>query len=58
VIEFVWIVAPLAFPPVQLIFITAFVPPIYLLLLVPFPILLFVSHEAYKRHLRKKKRQS
>jgi sodium/potassium-transporting ATPase subunit alpha len=29
-----------------------------LLLLVPFPILLFVSHEAYKRHLRKKKRQS
>jgi sodium/potassium-transporting ATPase subunit alpha len=55
VIEFVWIIALLTVPPVQLIFNTAFVPPVFLLLLVPFPILLFVSHEAYKRHLRKKK---
>jgi sodium/potassium-transporting ATPase subunit alpha len=55
VIEFVWIIALLTVPPIQLIFNTAFVPPVYLLLLVPFPILLFVSHEAYKRHLRKKK---
>jgi sodium/potassium-transporting ATPase subunit alpha len=54
VIEFVWIIALLTVPPVQLIFNTAFVPPVFLLLLVPFPILLFVSHEAYKRHLRKK----
>jgi len=55
VIEFAWIIALLTVPPVQLIFNTAFVPPVFLLLLVPFPILLFVSHEAYKRHLRKKK---
>jgi sodium/potassium-transporting ATPase subunit alpha len=58
VIEFVWIIALLTVPPIQLIFNTAFVPPVYLLLLVPFPILLFVSHEAYKRHLRKKKGQT
>ncbi len=54
VIEFLWIVALLTLPPVQLIFNTASVPPVFLLLLVPFPILLFISHEAYKRHLRKK----
>jgi len=54
VIEFLWIIALLTVPPIQLIFNTAFVPPAFLLLLVPFPILLFMSHEAYKRHLRKK----
>jgi sodium/potassium-transporting ATPase subunit alpha len=54
VIEFLWIIALLTVPPIQLIFNTAFIPPEFLLLLVPFPILLFVSHEAYKRHLRRK----
>ncbi|NYT21572.1 MAG: cation-transporting P-type ATPase [Methanomicrobiales archaeon] len=54
VLEFIWIIALLTLPPIQLVFNTAAVPPVFLLLLVPFPILLFVSHEAYKRHLRKK----
>ncbi len=56
--EILWIVLLLLFPPVQFIFNTAFVPPEYLLILVPFPILLFVSHEAYKAHIRRKKVQN
>jgi len=54
VIEAAWIYALLYVPAVQVIFNTASVPPLYLLLLVPFPILLFVSHETYKRVLFRK----
>ena len=55
VFEIVWIAALLTVPPIQAIFNTAFVPPVYLLLLLPFPILLFASHEAYKYLIRRKR---
>jgi sodium/potassium-transporting ATPase subunit alpha len=54
-LEILWIVLILTVPPVQFVFNTAYVPPQYLLILVPFPILLFVSHELYKAHIRKRK---
>ncbi len=56
--EILWIVLLLTFPPVQFVFNTAYVPPQFLLLLVPFPIILFISHEAYKAHIRRKKAQA
>lgn len=53
-IEIVWIWVILNIKPVQLIFNTAHVPSQYLLLLLPFPVLLFVSHEYYKYRIRKR----
>ncbi|RXE56996.1 ATPase [Methanoculleus taiwanensis] len=52
--EVLWVALLLLFPPVQFIFNTAFVPPEYLLLLVPFPILLLVAHEYYKARIRRR----
>ncbi|OPY47767.1 MAG: Copper-exporting P-type ATPase B [Methanoregulaceae archaeon PtaU1.Bin222] len=52
-IEAIWIFALLNVPAVQMIFNTALIPPLYLLLLVPFPVLLFISHETYKKILLK-----
>lgn len=52
-IEAIWIFALLNVPAVQMIFNTAPIPPLYLLLLVPFPVLLFISHETYKKILLK-----
>jgi sodium/potassium-transporting ATPase subunit alpha len=48
IIEVIWIYTLLTVPVIQTIFNTASVPLPYLALLVPFPILLFVSHELYK----------
>jgi sodium/potassium-transporting ATPase subunit alpha len=55
VLELAWIYALLHVGIVQLIFNTAYVPLPYLLLLVPFPIILFTSHELYKYRLRRKR---
>ncbi|QYZ80302.1 cation-transporting P-type ATPase [Methanofollis formosanus] len=54
VLEAIWIYLLLTAPSVQAIFNTASVPPAYLLLLIPFPILLFVSHEFYKYLIRRR----
>ncbi|MBN1322890.1 MAG: cation-transporting P-type ATPase [Methanotrichaceae archaeon] len=55
-IELIWIYALLNVRVVQLIFNTAYVPTGYLWLLLPFPVLLFASHEAYKSRIRKRGR--
>lgn len=55
IVEFIWIYMILTVPAVQFIFNTAYVPPQYLLLLIPFPILLFVLHELYKWRIRTRK---
>jgi sodium/potassium-transporting ATPase subunit alpha len=47
-VECIWIWMLLNVGFVQVIFDTAFIPPHYLLLLVPFPIILFTAHEVYK----------
>jgi len=52
VVELIWIYMILNVPAIQFIFNTAYVPPHYLLLLIPFPILLFVLHELYKWRIR------
>jgi sodium/potassium-transporting ATPase subunit alpha len=52
VIEWAWIWMLLAFEPAQKVFNTAPVPPQELWILLPFPLLLFVSHEVYKWRLR------
>lgn len=57
IIEIVWIYMLLTVPEVQTIFNTASVPLPYLALLLPFPILLFVSHELYKWRMRIKGRE-
>lgn len=54
VIEFVWIYMLLYVEPVQRIFNTAPVPPGDLLILLPFPIMLFLTHEFYKYKKRRK----
>ncbi|HPH34209.1 MAG TPA: cation-transporting P-type ATPase [Methanoregulaceae archaeon] len=54
ILEIAWIWAILNVGVVQYIFNTAAVPAQYLLLLVPFPILLFISHELYKWRIRKR----
>ncbi|MDD4256035.1 MAG: cation-transporting P-type ATPase [Methanofollis sp.] len=54
VLELIWIFLLLNVGAVQVIFNTASVPPPYLLLLVPFPIILFASHEVYKYRIRKR----
>ena len=48
VLEFVWIWMLLGYEPVQKIFHTAAIPFAELWILLPFPILLFISHEYYK----------
>lgn len=53
-LELLWIYALLNVGAVQLVFNTAHVPYGYLWILLPFPVLLFVSHEAYKRRERKR----
>jgi sodium/potassium-transporting ATPase subunit alpha len=55
ILELAWIYALLHFSIVQLVFNTAYVPLPFLLLLVPFPIILFASHELYKYRLRRKR---
>jgi sodium/potassium-transporting ATPase subunit alpha len=55
VLELIWIYTLLNVGVVQVIFNTAHVPAVYLLLLVPFPILLFASHEFYKYRIRLKR---
>jgi sodium/potassium-transporting ATPase subunit alpha len=55
IIELLWIATILTVQPVQVIFNTAFVSPVYLLLLLPFPVLLFTSHELYKYFIRRKR---
>ncbi|KQC05591.1 MAG: ATPase [Methanoculleus sp. SDB] len=52
-IEIIWIWALLSLAPVQAVFNTASVPPVFLLLLLPFPVLLFAAHEIYKYRLRR-----
>jgi len=52
-LELLWIYALLNVGVVQLVFNTAHVHSGYLWILLPFPVLLFASHEAYKRRLRK-----
>ncbi|HPR66978.1 MAG TPA: cation-transporting P-type ATPase [Methanothrix sp.] len=54
VLELIWIYALLNVGVVQLIFNTAHVPTGYLWILLPFPVLLFASHEVYKWRLRKR----
>jgi sodium/potassium-transporting ATPase subunit alpha len=54
VIELAWIWMLLYLEPVQHIFNTASVPLTELWILLPFPILLFISHEFYKWRRRKK----
>ena len=53
ILEVAWIWAILNVGIVQHIFNTAAVPAKYLILLVPFPILLFFSHEMYKWRIRR-----
>jgi sodium/potassium-transporting ATPase subunit alpha len=55
VLEFLWIWMLLGLEPVQKIFHTASIPLNELWILLPFPIILFVSHEFYKYRLRCKK---
>jgi len=57
IVEFIWIWMLLTVPAVQYIFNTAFVPLPYLMILIPFPILLFVSHELYKWCIRTKRKE-
>jgi sodium/potassium-transporting ATPase subunit alpha len=54
-IEIVWIYTLLNVQLIQAIFNTAKVPSIFLLLLLPFPVLLFTSHEVYKYRIRKRR---
>ena len=46
--EFFWIWMLLGLEPVQKVFHTAYIPPSELWILLPFPIILFISHEFYK----------
>ncbi len=54
VLEFLWIWMLLGLESVQKIFHTAYIPLSELWILLPFPIILFVSHEYYKYRKRKK----
>jgi sodium/potassium-transporting ATPase subunit alpha len=54
VAELSWVWMLLAFEPAQKVFNTAPIPLNELWLLLPFPILLFISHELYKWNLRRK----
>ena len=55
IFEILWIYALLNVKSVQLVFNTAHVPSEYLWILIPFPVLLFASHEIYKYRIRKKR---
>ncbi|MDG6256880.1 MAG: cation-transporting P-type ATPase [Methanomicrobiaceae archaeon] len=55
ILELVWIYTLLNVGLVQVIFNTAHIPAYYLLLLVPFPLLLFASHELYKYRIRQRR---
>ncbi len=57
VLEFFWIWMLLGLESVQKIFHTAYIPPSDLWILLPFPIILFISHEFYKYRKRKKVKQ-
>jgi sodium/potassium-transporting ATPase subunit alpha len=57
VVEIIWISMILNVPAVQFIFNTAYVPPHNLLLLIPFPILLFVLHELYTWRIRVRRKK-
>ncbi len=48
VLEFLWIWMMLSFEPIQRVFHTADIPARNLWILLPFPVILFVSHEYYK----------
>ncbi|DAB27513.1 MAG TPA: ATPase [Sulfurimonas sp. UBA10385] len=48
IVEFFWIWMLLRYEPVQKVFHTAYIPLNELWILLPFPIILFVSHEFYK----------
>ncbi|QKI88385.1 cation-translocating P-type ATPase [Thiomicrorhabdus xiamenensis] len=50
--EILFVLLILYAPPVQTVFNTATVPLAYLLLLIPFPVLLLLNHEWYKKRLR------
>ncbi|MBO1925079.1 cation-transporting P-type ATPase [Thiomicrorhabdus sp. 6S3-12] len=50
--EILFVLLILYAPPVQTVFNTATVPLAYLLLLIPFPVLLLLNHEWYKQRLR------
>ena len=52
VLEFVWIWMMLSYEPVQKVFHTADIPLSDLWILLPFPIILFISHEYYKYRRR------
>lgn len=54
ILELLWIYALLNVKVVQMIFNTAHVPSGQLWILIPFPILLFASHEMYKYRIRKR----
>ncbi|MBN1166929.1 MAG: cation-transporting P-type ATPase [Methanospirillaceae archaeon] len=58
ILEIIWIAMLLTVPAVQFIFNTAFVPLPYLLLLIPFPLLLFILHELYKWRIRTKRQNT
>ena len=58
IVELIWIWALLNVNAVQLVFNTASIPPHYLLLLVPFPVILFAAHEFYKYLIRRRKERS
>ncbi|HZD44342.1 MAG TPA: HAD-IC family P-type ATPase, partial [Methanomicrobiales archaeon] len=55
-VEVILMVLFLTAAPVQFVFETAFVPPQYLLILVPFPIVLYLGHELYKYWVRRNER--
>ena len=57
VLEFFWIWMLLGYEPVQKIFHTAHIPFNELWILLPFPIILFVSHEYYKYTKRREVKQ-
>ena len=56
--ELIWVWALLNVAPVQKVFNTAHVPLADLWILLPFPVLLFLSHEGYKWLRRRKNSQA
>ncbi|MDI6717993.1 MAG: cation-transporting P-type ATPase [Methanomicrobiales archaeon] len=56
-LEIVLVLLFLFVEPIQFVFSTAFVPYPYLLILVPFPVLLYAGHEIYKALKRRQERE-
>jgi len=54
ILELLWIYALLKVSIIQLIFNTAYVPLGYFWICLPFPVILFACHEAYKWRIRKR----